>query len=173
MDGKSRWPGNTAFDGTIDRVVSQLHAAGYVNEDSSKGAPLTYRIEKRDLRAGSLAWDLNDASLTIVGDRAPLLTKATNLNMVAINSYPTPDSGVVGELVDLKNGGGDIGQFDLTGKIVLVEGSIDRTFTAVVRRGALGVLAYNQPAFNRPDVNRGVISFRSITLDTVHKAWAM
>ena len=173
MDGKSRWPGNTAFDASLDRVVSQLRAAGYVLEDSGKPAPLTYRIEKRPLRAGALAWDLNDASLTIVGDRSPLLTKSTNLNMVAINSYPTPDSGVVGDLIDIKTGNADIGLLDLTGKIVLVEGNIDRTFTQVVRRGALGVLAYSQPAYNKPAVNRSVISFRSITLDTVHKAWAM
>ena len=94
MGGWFRWPGNTAFDASIDRVVIQLRAAGYVAEDSAgTAARLVYRVEKRPLRVP--AWDLQAASLTIVGDRAPLLTLATNLNMLAINSYSTPDSGVL------------------------------------------------------------------------------
>src|SRR6478672_4340017 len=65
MGGWFRWPGNTAFDASLDRVVSQLRAAGYVPEDSAtKATPLTYRIEKRPMRGP--AWDVVDASLTIV-----------------------------------------------------------------------------------------------------------
>src|SRR6476620_1439105 len=48
MTGKQRWPGNTAFDAALDRVVAQLRAAGYVREDSAPAsALLTYRIETR------------------------------------------------------------------------------------------------------------------------------
>src|SRR6478672_10068795 len=65
MGGWFRWPGNTAFDASIDRVVSQLRDAGYVDEASAtKATPLTYRIEKRPMRGP--AWDVVDASLTIV-----------------------------------------------------------------------------------------------------------
>ena len=100
MGGWFRWPGNTAFDASIDRVVTQLRAAGYVREDSAApSARLVYRVERRPLRG--LAWDIQDASLTIVGDRTPLLQLGTNLNMLAINSYSTPDSGVIAELVEL------------------------------------------------------------------------
>src|SRR5207237_2851568 len=83
------------------------------------------------------------------------------------------DSGVVGDLIDLKSGNPDVALLDLAGKIVLIEGPIAQIFPVVVRRGALGVLAYSQPAYNKPAVNRSVISFRTIPLDTVHKAWGM
>jgi hypothetical protein len=174
IGGWFRWPGNTAFDASLDRVVSQLRAAGYRLEDSTpKAALLTYRIEKRPIRG--LAWDLIDASLTVVGGRTPMLRTATNLNMVAINSYPTADSGVVAEVVDVGAGTvADYSRVDVAGKIVLAESSVSGTFAeAVQKRGALGVLAFRQPAFNRPEINRSAIQFTQIPQDTVRKAWAM
>src|ERR1041384_7186512 len=64
MSGKQRWPGNTAFDASLDRVVAQLRAAGYVHQDSAPGtALLTYRVETRPLARN--AWDMIEASLTI------------------------------------------------------------------------------------------------------------
>jgi hypothetical protein len=174
MSGKSRWPGNTAFDESLDRVIAQLRAAGYVNEDSAPAsAMLTYRIEKRPLRGA--AWDLIDASLTIVGDDAPLLTAATNFNMLAINSMSTPDTGVVAEVVDV--GKGTPADYQragsVTGKIVLVEANAGRAyFEATQRRNAVGVLGYSIPGFNRPEVNRTIIPFTSIS-DTGRRLWAM
>ena len=174
MDGKFRWPGNTGFDASIDRVVSQLRAAGYVLEDSAaRGARLTYRIEKRPIRG--LAWDLVSASLTIVGDKAPLLSTVTNLNMLAINSYSTPDTGVVAEVVDAGNGSAaDLDRLQVAGKIVLAEASVGQLFTeAVQKRGAAGVLAYRMPAYTRPEVNRSSIQFSSIAQDTGRRGWGM
>jgi aminopeptidase YwaD len=174
MGGWFRVPGNTAFDASLDRVILQLRAAGYVPEDSAtKATRLTYRIEKRPIRG--LGWDLVDASLTIVGDKTPLLKLATNLNMLAINSYSTPDSGVVGELVDV--GKGTAAEYDrssVAGKIVLVEAAVGPAFAeAVQKRGALGVLAYRMPAYTKPEINRTSIQFSSIALDTVRKGWGM
>ena len=40
MSHKQRWPGNTAFDAALDRVVAQLRAAGYVREDSAPAGTL-------------------------------------------------------------------------------------------------------------------------------------
>jgi hypothetical protein len=174
VGGWFRWPGNTAFDASLDRVVSQLRAAGYVLEDSApKSALLTYRVEKRPLRG--FAWDLVDASLTVVGDKTPLLEMATNLNMVAINSFPTPDTGVVAEIVDVASGTPtDYARVNVAGKIVLVQGSVSRHFTeAVQKRGAIGLLGFSQPAFNKPEINRTAIQFTSIPQDTVRKMWAM
>jgi hypothetical protein len=174
MSGKSRWPGNTAFDASLDLVIARLRAAGYVNEDSAPAtAPLTYRVEKRPLRGA--AWDMIDASLTIVGDATPLLTSATNFNMLAVNSVSTPDTGVVAEVVDV--GKGTAADYEragnVTGKIVLVEGNAGRAyFEATQRRNAVGVLGYALPAFNRPDVNRNIIQFTSVS-DTGRRAWAM
>jgi hypothetical protein len=173
-EGRFRWPGNTAFDVSIDRVVSLLRAAGYAQEDSAgKSARLVYRVERRPLRGP--AWDLQGASLTIVGDRSPLLALATNLNMLAINSYSTPDSGVVAEVVDAGKGTpADFDRVKVQGKIVLADAGVGQLFTeAVQKRGAIGVLAYRMPAYTKPEINRSSIQFSSIPLDTARKAWGM
>ena len=174
MGGWFRWPGNIAFDASIDRVVSQLRAAGYVPEDSAtKSTRLVYRVERRPIRG--LAWDLQDASLTIVGDGAPLLALRGNLNMLAINSYSTSDSGVVADVVDAGKGtAAELDRASLAGKIVLAEAGIGQLYTeAVQKRGAIGVLAYRMPAYTKPEINRSSIQFSSIPLDTVRKAWGM
>ena len=174
MDGWFRWPGNAAFDASIDRVVSQLRAAGYVREDSAgPAARLVYRVEHRPLRGP--AWDLQDASLTIVGERIPLLHLATNLNMLAINSYSTPDSGLVAEVVDAGKGtAAELDRAKVKGKVVLADIGVGQLFAdAVQKRGAVGVLAYRMPAYTKPEINRASIQFSSIPLDTVRKAWGM
>jgi hypothetical protein len=174
MGGWFRWPGNTAFDKSLDRIVVQLRAAGYVPEDSApRDAHLVYRIEKRPMRAP--AWDLQDASLTIIGDRTPLLKLATNLNMLANNSYSTPDTGVVAEVVDVGKGTpADYERVKVEGKIVLAEGGIGQVFSeAVQKRGAIGALAYRMPAYTKPEINRSSIQFSSIPLDSVKRRWGM
>ena len=174
MGGWFRWPGNTAFDASIDRVVRQLRAAGYVSEDSAtKAARLVYRIERRPIRG--LAWDLQDASLTIIGDHSPLLALRTNLNMLAINSYSTPDSGVVADVVDAGKGtAAELDRATVQGRIVLAEAGVGQLFAeAVQKRGAVGVLAYRMPAYTKPEVNRSSIQFSSIPQDTVRKGWGM
>ncbi|HKG92081.1 MAG TPA: M28 family peptidase [Gemmatimonadaceae bacterium] len=174
LDGRFRWPGNAAFDAGIDRVAAQLRAAGYVPEDSAGAtARLVYRIERRAMRAP--AWELLDASLAIVGEREPLLRLATNLNMLAVNSYSTPDTGVVAELVDVGRGAAaDFARADVRGKIVLGEGGAGQLFAeAVQKRGAAGVLAYAMPAYTRPEVNRGSIQFATIPPDSARRGWAM
>ncbi|MEO8335962.1 MAG: M28 family peptidase [bacterium] len=174
MGGWFRLPGNTAFDASLDRVVSQLRAAGYVLEDSTKkNQRLTYRIEKRPMR--NPAWDVIDGSLTIVGDKTPLLRLATNLNMLAINSYSTPDTGVVAEVVDVgKATPADYEAAKVAGKIVLAEGSVGTQFTeAVQKRGAVGVLTYRMPAYTKPEINRSSIQFSAIPFDSVKKGWGM
>src|SRR3954468_13080547 len=80
MDQYFRWPGNTGFNASIRRVEETLKAAGYVEEKTAPpGSVLTYRIEHRPLRTP--AWEPVDASVTIVGERAPVLAFATNRNM--------------------------------------------------------------------------------------------
>ncbi|HET9425801.1 MAG TPA: M28 family peptidase [Gemmatimonadaceae bacterium] len=173
MSGKQRWPGNTAFDASLDRVIEQLRAAGYVHEGSAPpSATLTYRVEQRPLRGQ--AWDMIEASLTVIGDAAPLLHSSTNFNLLAVNSASTPDTGVVAEVVDVGRGTpADYDRADVAGKVVLIEGSAGRAYVeAVHRRNAIGVLGFTLPAFNRPEVNRNIIGFTSVS-DTGRRAWAM
>ena len=174
MDRYFRSPGNEGFNASIRRVEETLKAAGYVEERAAKpGDALTYRIERRPMTRP--AWDVVDASVTVVGETAPVLRFATNRNMLAINSYSTPDTGVVAELVDV--GKGTPAEYDrapVAGRIVLIDGNVGRAFAeAVQRRGALGVLGYNMPAYTQPDVHRTSIQFASIPYDSTKKSWGI
>jgi len=174
MDQYFRWPGNTGFNASIRRIEDVLKSAGYVDERSARpGAVLTYRIEHRPMRTP--AWEPVDATVTIVGDSAPVLRFATNRNMLAINSFSTPDTGVVGRLVDV--GKGTAAEYDrapVRGAIVLVDANVGRAFgEAVQKRGALGVLAYNMPAYTQPETHRTSIQFGSVAYDSARKSWGI
>jgi aminopeptidase YwaD len=174
MDQYFRWPGNTGFDASIHRVEETLKAAGYVEE--SKAAPgtvLTYRIEHRPMRQP--AWEPVDATVRVIDENQPILSFATNRNMIAINSFSTPDTGVVAELVDVGKGTqADYGKSSVAGKIVLTETAVGRAFTAAVQQhGALGVLAYSMPAYTQPEKNTHSIQFSSVAYDTTKKSWGI
>ena len=69
------------------------------------------------------AWEPVDASVTVVGQSAPVLRLETNRNMLAINSYSTADTGVVAPLVDVGAGtAADYARQPVAGKIVLADG---------------------------------------------------
>jgi hypothetical protein len=174
MDQYFRWPGNTGFNASIHRVEETLKAAGYVEQSKAKpGDVLTYRIEHRPIRTP--AWDPVDASVAIVGEREPVLKFSTNRNMLAIQSFSTPDTGVVAELVDVGKGtAADYDKASVAGKIVLADGSIGRAFPeAVQKRGALGVMTYGLPAYTLPDQNTHSIQFGSIPYDSARKSWGI
>ena len=174
MDQWFRWPGNTGFDRSLDHVEGILRTAGYVKEDSAPpNAKLTYRIETRPL--SGLAWDPTDASITIEGQSAPLMKWSTNRNMLAINSFSTPEAGVVGELVDAGKGtAAELDKANVKGKLVFADGRLGQLFTeAVVKRGALGVLAYSMPAYTQPDKYRNSVQFTSIGFDSTKKSFGI
>lgn len=171
MDQWFRHPGNTGFNSSLDRVESILRDAGYVKEDAAgPDARLVYRIESKALRGP--AWDPADASITIDGQAAPLMQWSTNRNMLAINSWSTPDTGLVAAVVDAGNGlPPDLDKLNVKGKFVVAEASLGSLYTnAVVARGALGVLAYRMPEYTKPDVHRNSVQFTSIPYDTVSKS---
>jgi aminopeptidase YwaD len=174
MDQYFRWPGNTGFNASIRRVEETLKSAGYVEESKAKLSDvLTYRIEHRPIRVP--AWDPVDAIVTIVGEAQPVLTFATNRNMLAIMSFSTPDTGVVAELVDVGAGtAADYDKASVAGKIVLADGGIGRGFgEAVQKRGAVGALTYAMPAYTQPQKNTHSIQFSSIPYDSVKRSWGM
>jgi aminopeptidase YwaD len=134
---------------------------------------LTYRIEHRAIKQP--AWDPIDATVSIVGDPTPVLTFATNRNMLAIGSFSTPDSGVLAPLVDVGKGTpSDYDKASVAGKIVVADGNVGRVFTeAVQKRGAIGVLAYNMPAYTQPAVHTHSIQFGSVAYDSAKRSWGM
>jgi len=177
MEGTFRLPGNTGFDAAIAHVVGVLEGAGYVPEElADAGAPLTYRVEQRPMRAPT--WEPVDGALDLVrdgGEAEPLLRLSTNLNMIAINSWSTPPGGVEAEVVYVGDGGAEQFQdVDVRGKIVFGETSVRRLFVeAVQNRGALGVLSYGMPAYTQPERNPNSIQFSSISLDSERRAWGL
>ena len=174
MDQYFRWPGNTGFNASIRRIEDVLKSAGYIEEQSARpGATLTYRIEHRPMRTP--AWEPVDATVTIVGDTAPVLRLATNRNMLAINSFSTSDTGVVARLVDVGKGTtADYDRAAVRGAIVLVDANVGRAFgEAVQKRGALGVLAYNMPAYTQPETHRTSIQFGSVPYDSARQSWGV
>lgn len=169
-----RLPGNRGFDASIDTVASLLAAAGYVLESKAKPADrLVYRIESRPMSAP--AWTPDDAALTIVGRSQPLMKWTTNHNMVAINSWSTPDAGVTATLIDGKTGSdADLAAHDVRGAIVLINGNYRAALPKVLQRGAVGVLAVQKlPAYNQQDKHPTAIQFTRIPLDSVNRGFVI
>lgn len=174
LDQYVRWPGNRGFDASIAHIVQRLERAGYVEESRARrDARLVYRVERYPMAAP--AWEPRDASVMLDGEPTPLLRFATNRNMLATNSFSTPSGGVHAELVDGGRGtAAELDALDVRGKVVFAETSVGRLFTeAVVRRGAIGVLAYALPAYLQPERNRRSIQFGGIPRDTVRRAWGI
>ena len=171
----SRWrlAGNRGFDASIHHVAELLERAGYVRREEGGDEVLSYRIETRPM--GRPTWEPVDASLTIAGEDEPLLQFASNRNMLAINSFTTPEGGVEGELVHVGAGRpGDFEGVDVAGKIVFAETSIGGVFReAVQERGALGVLAYRLAGYTHPEVHRDSIQFSRIPLDPDRRPWGI
>lgn len=174
LDQFVRWPGNRGFDASIAHIVQRLERAGYVLETrAAPGARLTYRVEKYPMAAP--AWEPTGATVSIAGERSPVLRFETNRNMLATNSYATAAGGVEAELVDAGEGKpATLDSLNVRGKIVLARSGVGRLFTeAVTKRGALGVLAYSLPAYLQPAKNTQSIQFGGITRDTIARSWGI
>lgn len=173
MDQWFRWPGNTGFDQSLNHVEGILRAAGYVKDDSAKATDrLTYRIEARPLP--NAAWDPMDASITIDGQKTPLMKFATNRNMLAINSWSTPDTGVLAELVFVGKGTpAEIAKANVKGKIAFAEAAVGRVFAEAIKNGAVGAMGYSMPAYTQPDVHRNSVQFTSVANDSVAKSFGI
>jgi hypothetical protein len=167
LDRFVRWPGNPGFDSSIAHVAARLAAAGYVEQSAATPADrLTYRVERYPLP--NAAWEPQAASVRIVGKAgAPVFEFATNRNMLATNSFSTPAGGVDAEFVWLDAATpATLDAAKVAGKIVAADGRVGQLFTeAVVKRGAIGVLAYAMPAYTQPEKNVHSIQFQSIAFD--------
>jgi len=172
MDNHFRLPGNSGFDASIRHVEGILKNAGYVEESAAPAdARLTYRIERRPMRRN--AWEPIDASVTIIGESAPVLRYATNRDMLAINSASTPDTGVVAQLVDVGAGtAADFERVDVRGRIVVAEASLGQVFTRAMQAGAIGVMAHRMPSYTQPEKHRNSIQFGAIN-DTTGTRWGI
>jgi aminopeptidase YwaD len=180
LDRFVRWPGNAGFDSSIMHVAAKLAAAGYVEQSAAKpGDRLTYRIERYPMSRP--AWEPVNATVAIVGAASaggatmPVLAFATNRNMLATNSFSTPEGGVSAELVWVAAvTAAALDSAHMKGKIVLADGRLNQLFTlAVQQRGAIGVMSYSMPKYTQPERYRNSIQFTSVPYDSAARGWAM
>ncbi len=155
-----RLPGNTGFDASIRKVEAILKEAGFVEQkNNEQESPLTYRLEKRPMQRNT--WEPVNASLTILGEKSPLMEFKTNRNMIAINSASTPENGIEAEVVWLQKDS-KLEDFNVAGKIVFSETSSGRLFASAMKAGAVGVIGYSMPAYNKPEIHQTSVQFSSI-----------
>jgi hypothetical protein len=169
-----RNPASRGFDASIDTVVQLLKHAGYVEEAQAKpGDRLTYRIESKAQLAN--VWSPLAATITLAGRQKPLEEWATNHDMLASGSWPTPPGGVDAEIVNVGGGSdAELDKADVKGKIIYSEmpagggrgrGRGNGTPGLVARaamRGAVGALLGEKlPAYNEQEKNPTAINFQS------------
>ncbi|MTI20806.1 M28 family peptidase [Fulvivirga sp. RKSG066] len=161
--------GNTGFDSSIYKVVSDLEKAGFVNEDvATDSNRFTYRIERRDLDEPT--WEPVNAEVSFSGEDEPLLAFSTNRNMIAVNSYSIKTTTPVVFADSLSA----IDNIDVKGKLVFAETHPYNLYKkAIVEAGALGIITYNNPDYLNPEENVTSIQFRSIPKDSVRKPFGI
>jgi aminopeptidase YwaD len=167
-----RVPGNTGFNNSIYRIIENLEAAGYLNEDEANNQQrFVYRLEKRPM--DKLTWEPVDAELSIVGMSEPLLKFETNRNMIYQYASSTPDEGVVAEVIHIESLN-DFKTKDVSGKIIFSEMSPYRLYDAAIIQGkALGMMTYNNPDYLQPKKNVTSIQFRSMRYKEGVNAWGI
>ncbi|QPH38813.1 M28 family peptidase [Pedobacter endophyticus] len=166
-----RVPGNAGFNASIYRVEKILKKAGFVlQKENELEAPLTYRIEKRPLKSNT--WEPVNASITIAGETAPLISFKTNRNMIPINCGSTPKGGVTVEVVFVdKVTPSEIEKLDIKGKIIFAESHPARLLALATKAGAIGVLGYSMPKYTQPKVHQTSIQFGSMKANS--EVWTL
>ena len=167
-----RIPGNTGFNNSIHRIIENLEAAGYINEDKvNENARLVYRLETRPMKGPT--WEPVNAELSIVGNSQPLLKFDSNRNMIFQYSASTPIEGVVADVIHIESLE-DFKTKDVDGKIVFAEMSPYRLYDAAITQGnAVGIITYNNPDYLQPEKNVSSIQFRSLRYKEGVNAWGI
>jgi len=156
-----RLAGNEGYDATLDRVRDRLLAAGLGNVN----------VEAAD--APSRGWDHSVGTLALIREGQPdlpVLSKEKERLALAINSMSTGGKIEV-PLVDVGRGqASDFEGKDVTGAVVLGDGSLGGLFRAsVTDRGALGVISTSIAGYISDDPD--VLQWGSIPYDETRKAF--
>ena len=173
---ESRWRvvGNTGYNESIFYVRDLLQQAGFVAEDlAPEGQRFTYRLTRQPMSRP--AWEPVAGALWLEGETEPLMTLADNRNMIAIHSPGTLGQGIEADLVYVGNGpGGGFEGKQLAGCIAFGEGNLAMLYQRAVTQGkALGVIAYNMPAYTQPQRHIDSIQFSSIPYRAENQGFAL
>jgi hypothetical protein len=181
MDQYWRLAGNAGFNNSIDHLRARLLATGFANvadKKAGKDAPVV-RVEDWGQARG---WDYQLGTVSFADNSEVLLSRVRDRVSLCINSFSTPDGGLVARLVDVGNGGNpaDYDKVDVKGAVVLGDADAGRLWQQAVKtRGAAGVIStaiapYIRPAdpkqFTSPD-QQDVLQWSSIPYDAEAKSF--
>lgn len=166
-----RVAGNTGFNNTILLIADSLKASGYVLESEAAATDrLSYRIEKRPMTHKT--WEPVSASLQIVGDTKPLLLSESNRNMTYLNSASTPSEGLQAEVVWIKSAE-ELKSKTVKDKVIYTENNVRRLYEMAIKKGALGIISYDNPTYLQPEKNTTSIQFRSLPANDSVDFWGI
>ena len=183
-----RLSGNLGYDATLNRIHDRLVAAGFQERPAKTAAarPPGSEVWIESYANAGKGWRYTVGTLALEHAGAPdeilLSRELTNL-AVCINSFPTPDRGVVAPIVDV--GAGDTEEA-FAGKavkdaIVLGDADPGQLWRRAVAHGARGVVSTNLGSYVSPDRpgapatprdQWNVLQWGSIPYDEAHKAFA-
>ncbi len=156
-----RIAGNSGFNKSIDHIIAQLEASGYIEESKSSSSDrLTYRIETYAMDRPT--WEPIDAKITFADSNETLLDFTSNRNLININSAATPIDGLQLEVTKIDSLA-MLDEMNVEGKLVYAQMHPYRLYQKAVTEGkAAGIITYSNPAYLQPKKNKTSIQFRSI-----------
>ena len=172
MDQFWRLAANPGFNSSIDHIQGRLRAVGFSDGPAKKGEPFV-RVDEWGQARG---WDYQLGTVAFADDGGVILSRVRDRVSLCINSFSTPDGGLVARLIDVGSGANpaDYDNVDVKGAIVLGDAEAGRLWQQAVKsRGAAGVIStaiapYIRPSdpklFTAPD-QQDVLQWSSIPYD--------
>lgn len=181
MDRHWRVAANPGYNASIDRIHERLAAAGFGARASGR-LQATLRVD--EFPAATPGWDHQLATVTFAGDAGgdPVFSRERDRVALCINSFSTPDGGVVAPLIDVGGGAADADYTgeNVKGAIVLGDAPVGRLWQQAVRaRGAAGVVSTDVARYIRPadparftrDEQQDVFQWGAIPYDTTARSF--
>ena len=163
-----RLASNPGFNASIDHIRARLATAKL---------PI---IEVEEYPASGPGWDHSQGTVSIVGEKTPVLSKEQDRVSLAINSFPTPAGGLTTHIVDVGSGApADFSGKNVKGAVVLGDASLGALWReAVSSRGAAGVISTQIARYIRPsdpsqmdDAQKDVLQWGSVPYDETLKGF--
>ena len=174
-----RVAGNPGFNASIDRIRDGLAAGGF----SARAADGVGQLRVDEFANPNPGWDYSEGTVAIAGEPPEVvLSRERDRVSLCINSFPTPEGGLLAPLIDV--GAGDDPDFqgkDLKGAVVLADAPVGRLWQRAVKQGgAAGVISTSISDYIRPSdparfartEQEDVLQWGSVPYDPAAKAFA-
>lgn len=177
MDRYWRVSGNSGYNASLERVRSELAAAGFTGGKGASGSSL--RLWYEEYPNGGNGWEPVRFAMTILegetGPAEPVFDPVIDYIALCINSFPTPPGGLTTRLVYVGDGNKpeDYASVDVKGAVVLTDSSVRRVWQEAVRaRGAAGIISAERPSdYTKPDETPEVFQWGAVPYDEKAQAF--